>query len=522
MRRLVVLLALTPWALPTPAEAQVPPVGATRVVGVDCLCPGQPITHHPPGTSCVAVCTRQAAVTPPPPPSTGSTASRRRTTTASSSTSTSLAVMSAVSGVMSVLGSYFEARAEANAAAAAAAYEAQMAQYAEQRRQAAVALERERRRFEQDKQSVLGRMLGPRVGELEFKGTTASTLQMKDLSEVTRAEDDARDRALDGWMRSRVARLRQDLEFDGHAGLFRFQVASDPVGSYSVEKGQYVTAPAAGGSTYSTDTGQTVVAPISASGGAYSVDLGRIVTPPPPTQGAYSVDTGKVVTPPPANQGGAYSVDTGRVVQPPAPSGAGAYSTDLGKIVVPPSTNPGGAYSVDSGRVVTPPGQPAGAFSTDTGRIVQPAGPQGAAYSTETGKLVTPPAADAGATPISGTGAGLTPAVTTYDGRYTATITLFGPPGVAPEFPPAAPFTFDVVNGVPQSNWVLGQLNANGLLTDGRSQVSLRLGPSGTLVVPIGGAFNQAINVPSGLLGTVRCGTGTCWVVVTVTRRTTG
>lgn len=447
--------------------------------------------------------------------------------------------MSAVSGVMGILGSYFEQRAAANAAAQAEAEQAQLAMIAEQRREAAIALERQRQLFEQEKQAVLGRMIGTRVGDLEFKGATTGALQMKGLGDVARAEADAAQRPLREWMQSRVVRLRRDLEIDGRTGLFNYQAAgADPTPRYSVDTGRFETAPAPAGSTYSVDTGKVVAPPIAASSGAYSVDTGRVVAPPAPASGAYSVDTGAIVTPPSPNPNGAYSTETGRVVTPP-PAAQGAYSVETGRIVTPPSPDPNGAYSVDTGRVVTPPAPasgvystdlgrivespapPAGAYSTDTGRIVQPAADTGSAYSIDAGRRVAPPPITPdGATLTTGTGAGLTPAVTAFDGRYTGTITLLAPPGVTPTFPAGTPFMFDVVNGAPQSNWVLGNLDAGGGLTNGRSQVTLRIGPSSTIVVPIGGAFNGALNTPAGLVGSVPCGAGTCWVILAITRQT--
>jgi hypothetical protein len=428
MRRLLFVVACVALGLATQLPAQVPPVGATRDVGVDCLCPGKPIAHYPADTSCLAICTSPAV--PSPSTSTHPTTTRPSASTTSSSISSSMAVMNAVSGVMGILGSYFEERAAANAAAEAAAAEAQMATLAEQRRRAAIALERQRQLFEQEKQAVLSRMIGARATDLEFKGSTSGALQMKGIGEVARAEADAAQRPLREWMQSRLQRLGRDLEIDGRTGLFNFQAAGDDrTPAYAVETGGFATAPAPDGSSYSVDAGKAVAAPIG------------------PSAGAYSVDTGRVVTPPAQNPNDAYSVETGRVVTPTAPD------------------------------------------------------PNGATLTT-------------------GTGAGLTPAVTQFDGTYSATITFFGPPGVTPTFPVGTPFTFDVVNGAPQSNRVLGDLNTGGQLTNGRSQVTLRIGPSGTIVVPIGGTFSQSLNTPAGLVGTVPCATGTCSVIVTVTRQT--
>lgn len=583
MRSVLSLILFVALASSAPVPAQVPAVGATRDVGVSCLCPGQPITNHPAGTSCMTVCSAYIADAKSMCRQLGGTncatsgdawgkplpTGSRVSSSVSSSSSTSLAIMNAVSGVMGALGSYFEERAAANAAA----QQAQLQAMAEARRLQEEALERERLRqrqlFEQAKASVLDRMLGARPGDLQFKGATAGALQMKGLGELTAAERDAQERALDQWMRSRVAQLQQDLHIDARTGLFNYQAT--PVGPVpppgpSVAAG-WIAQPAApppttqgaagdlpggagqGDTAYSLDTGRVVAAPplptpsttpltpggmIGSDGSAaYSVDAGRYVTPPAATGTAYSVDTGKVVTPPTA-PGGAYSVDTGRVVTPPAVP-EGPYSVDAGRIVTPPASNANGAYSVDTGRVVSPPtSSDSGAYSTDTGRIVDRPSDSGGAYSTDTGRIVTtpaetgtaysvdagrrvtPPASTDGPTAISGTGAGFTPAVTTFDGRYTANIAFIGPPGVVATFPGGPRFTFDVVNGTPQSNYVLGSVGANGRLLDGRSQVMLRIGPSGTIVVPIGGVFT--VGGATNMIGSVPCGTGVCWVIVRVAR----
>ena len=125
------LFVIAYLTVPPVLMAQAPPVGRTVTVGVDCLCPGQPIRHYPAGTNCAAICQPAAPAVAPPVTVPGTT--NRSATTASPPVAgtppPSVLIMQSVAPALTgILSSIY-----ANRAAERAAFEAQQAEAARQR-----------------------------------------------------------------------------------------------------------------------------------------------------------------------------------------------------------------------------------------------------------------------------------------------------------------------------------------------------------------------------------------------------
>lgn len=199
--------AATLFLSTTLASAQVPAVGPTKVVGVDCLCPGKPIQHFPPGTNCAVVCAADAAAPLPPP------IAKTGSGTASSSLGTPALAETLIQGVASAVMAWSEQRT-ATAAARAAAMEAANLRWREYQRQLEDALirqrEAEREAFNRSKAVTLGQMKGTvDTGSLQMKGAASHPVQMKTIESA--AEHGKRVAAAASALHARIDALGRSL-----------------------------------------------------------------------------------------------------------------------------------------------------------------------------------------------------------------------------------------------------------------------------------------------------------------------
>lgn len=215
-------LAATLLVSTTLASAQVPAVGPTKVVGVDCLCPGKPIQHFPPGTNCAVVCGADAsAPTPTPIPKTGGG-------TGASSIGTPALAETLIQGVAGAVLAWSEQRA-ANAAARAAAMDAANLRWREYQRQLAEALNRqreaEREAFNRSKAATLVQMKDTiDSGSLQMKGAAAQPIGMKAIESA--AEYATRVAAAVPTIQTRIDALTNTLSAadDGLPAFYELQL----------------------------------------------------------------------------------------------------------------------------------------------------------------------------------------------------------------------------------------------------------------------------------------------------------